>query len=172
MSSNRYQYFRWTRRTALITFNYVILVPAIIGVAAYATDVCPDRPASGRYPRDWWTWKADCLATTAGQVELQGEAEGRPACRVLDRWCIVAIREDLYITQAETRRRVQNTNYQPTLRFVLEDCYNRRPSHQNSMPNKMIRDIMIQQFRASQNTSTPHRIVLGQPIEGSGTASV
>lgn len=38
MSSNRYQYFRWTRRTALITFNYVILVPAIIGVAAYATD--------------------------------------------------------------------------------------------------------------------------------------
>ncbi|KAG8161598.1 hypothetical protein KVR01_008585 [Diaporthe batatas] len=38
MSSSRYQYFRWTRRTALITFNYVILVPAIIGVAAYATD--------------------------------------------------------------------------------------------------------------------------------------
>lgn len=45
MSSNRYQYFRWTRRTALITFNYVILVPAIIGVAAYATDVRSDLRA-------------------------------------------------------------------------------------------------------------------------------
>ncbi|KUI64056.1 hypothetical protein VM1G_10867 [Cytospora mali] len=38
VSSNRYKYFRWTPRTALISFNYVILVPSILGYFAYATE--------------------------------------------------------------------------------------------------------------------------------------
>lgn len=39
MSSNRYKYFRWTPRTALISFNYVVLVPGILGYFAYSTEV-------------------------------------------------------------------------------------------------------------------------------------
>lgn len=39
MTANRYRYFRWTPRTAWITFNYVIVVPSIFGVMAYSTDV-------------------------------------------------------------------------------------------------------------------------------------
>ncbi|KAF3770086.1 NADH:ubiquinone oxidoreductase 6.6kD subunit [Cryphonectria parasitica EP155] len=38
INSNRYKYFRWTPRTALITFNYIVAVPLILGVAAYSTE--------------------------------------------------------------------------------------------------------------------------------------
>ena len=36
---NRHKYFRWTGRTARITFAYVVAFPALIGYLAYTTDV-------------------------------------------------------------------------------------------------------------------------------------
>ncbi|KAI1828423.1 NADH:ubiquinone oxidoreductase 6.6kD subunit [Xylaria intraflava] len=38
MAANRAQYFRFTPRTAGITFLYMVVVPTIIGVIAYKTD--------------------------------------------------------------------------------------------------------------------------------------
>ncbi|KAF2247135.1 hypothetical protein BU26DRAFT_520398 [Trematosphaeria pertusa] len=38
MTVNRHKYFRWTPRTAWISFAYVILVPGILGVAGYMTE--------------------------------------------------------------------------------------------------------------------------------------
>ncbi|KAF2266435.1 hypothetical protein CC78DRAFT_614955 [Lojkania enalia] len=38
MNANRHKYFRWTPRTAWVTFAYVVLVPSIIGTAFYMTD--------------------------------------------------------------------------------------------------------------------------------------
>ncbi|KAK0125224.1 hypothetical protein ONS96_009081 [Cadophora gregata f. sp. sojae] len=35
---NRHKYFRWTGRTARITFAYVVAFPALIGYLAYTTD--------------------------------------------------------------------------------------------------------------------------------------
>lgn len=35
----RYKYFRWTPRTAWITFVYTTLVPGALGYVAYKTDV-------------------------------------------------------------------------------------------------------------------------------------
>ncbi|EEQ28588.1 hypothetical protein McanMca71_005368 [Microsporum canis] len=35
---NRYKYFRWTPRTAWISFCYMAVVPGIIGYIAYKTD--------------------------------------------------------------------------------------------------------------------------------------
>ena len=39
MNANRYKYFRWTPRTAWITFVYVAVVPSIIGYVGYVTEV-------------------------------------------------------------------------------------------------------------------------------------
>lgn len=39
MMVERYKYFRWTGRTAWITFAYVVAFPAFIGYFAYTTDV-------------------------------------------------------------------------------------------------------------------------------------
>ena len=39
MSANRWKYFRWTPRTAWITFVYVVAVPSVIGYVGYITDV-------------------------------------------------------------------------------------------------------------------------------------
>jgi hypothetical protein len=36
---NRHKFFRWTPRTAWITFAYVVLVPGIIGTIGYKYDV-------------------------------------------------------------------------------------------------------------------------------------
>lgn len=38
MTANRHNYFRWTPRTARITFMYAVVVPVIIGVIGYKTD--------------------------------------------------------------------------------------------------------------------------------------
>lgn len=38
MTTSRYRYFRWTPRTALITFNYMILVPFLVGTVAWSTE--------------------------------------------------------------------------------------------------------------------------------------
>jgi hypothetical protein len=39
MVQNRYKYFRWTKRTAGITFMYVAVIPVIVGYLGYQTDV-------------------------------------------------------------------------------------------------------------------------------------
>ncbi|KAF2492135.1 hypothetical protein BU16DRAFT_529504 [Lophium mytilinum] len=38
MYVNRHKYFRWTPRTAWLTFAYVAVVPSIVGYVAYTTD--------------------------------------------------------------------------------------------------------------------------------------
>ncbi|CAH0018103.1 unnamed protein product [Clonostachys rhizophaga] len=38
MTKNRVQYFRFTPRTARITFIYVAVIPALVGYLAYQTD--------------------------------------------------------------------------------------------------------------------------------------
>jgi hypothetical protein len=38
MHTNRYKYFRWTKRTALITTMYVVVVPAIFATMGAMTD--------------------------------------------------------------------------------------------------------------------------------------
>ncbi|KAJ9154775.1 hypothetical protein NKR23_g2147 [Pleurostoma richardsiae] len=38
MSTNRFRYFRWTPRTAWISFVYIAVVPGIAGYLAYTTD--------------------------------------------------------------------------------------------------------------------------------------
>ncbi|KAI8628598.1 NADH:ubiquinone oxidoreductase 6.6kD subunit [Xylariaceae sp. FL1651] len=48
MTTNRHKYFRWTPRTAGITFVYAILVPSIFGVIAYQTDGKYDMRAKRR----------------------------------------------------------------------------------------------------------------------------
>ncbi|KAI9838049.1 MAG: hypothetical protein M1819_006203 [Sarea resinae] len=35
---NRHKYFRWTPRTAWLTFAYVVAVPSVLGYFAYTTD--------------------------------------------------------------------------------------------------------------------------------------
>lgn len=43
MTSNRHIYFRWTPRTARITFMYAIVVPALVGFIGYKSDVSQDE---------------------------------------------------------------------------------------------------------------------------------
>ncbi|RYP41223.1 hypothetical protein DL769_011597 [Monosporascus sp. CRB-8-3] len=38
MTTNRHKYFRWTPRTARITFMYAVFVPAMLTFMAYQTD--------------------------------------------------------------------------------------------------------------------------------------
>ncbi|KAI4608922.1 uncharacterized protein J4E88_010850 [Alternaria novae-zelandiae] len=38
MTVNRHKYFRWTKRTAWLTFAYVVMVPAMLGTAGYMTE--------------------------------------------------------------------------------------------------------------------------------------
>ncbi|EFX03432.1 hypothetical protein CMQ_360 [Grosmannia clavigera kw1407] len=38
MTNNRYKYFRWTPRTAWLSFFYIGLVPSLLGVVAYKTE--------------------------------------------------------------------------------------------------------------------------------------
>ncbi|EPE36756.1 hypothetical protein GLAREA_08919 [Glarea lozoyensis ATCC 20868] len=47
---SRHKYFRWTGRTARITFAYMFLFPAFIGVLAYRYEVCNTRAGY----RNWY----------------------------------------------------------------------------------------------------------------------
>ncbi|GAW23952.1 hypothetical protein ANO14919_135300 [Xylariales sp. No.14919] len=38
MTTNRHKFFRWTPRTAGLTFVYAVAVPFVVGVIAYQTD--------------------------------------------------------------------------------------------------------------------------------------
>ncbi|KAL2024412.1 hypothetical protein VTK56DRAFT_8223 [Thermocarpiscus australiensis] len=48
MINNRYKYFRWTKRTAGITFMYVVVVPSIVGYLGWYTDGLWDLRAKRR----------------------------------------------------------------------------------------------------------------------------
>ena len=39
MYTNRHKYFRWTGRTAWISFVYAVAIPAAVGYVGYRTDV-------------------------------------------------------------------------------------------------------------------------------------
>ncbi|KAG9252808.1 uncharacterized protein F5Z01DRAFT_675611 [Emericellopsis atlantica] len=48
MQKARHHYFRWTPRTARITFIYVAVIPSIMGYVAYQTDGLWDLRAKRR----------------------------------------------------------------------------------------------------------------------------
>ncbi|KAH7308179.1 hypothetical protein B0I35DRAFT_483453 [Stachybotrys elegans] len=48
MQRSRHHYFRWTPRTAKITFIYVAVIPTIMGYVAYKTDGLFDLRAKRR----------------------------------------------------------------------------------------------------------------------------
>jgi hypothetical protein len=54
MQTNRVKYFRWTPRTARITFMYAVFVPVLFGIVAYQTDVSrtPVLKDLGKQPAD------------------------------------------------------------------------------------------------------------------------
>lgn len=65
MMKTRHHYFRWTPRTAKITFIYVAVIPAIMGYIAYKTDVSIPKYAT-RPPID----------NFQGTLGLPSEAKG------------------------------------------------------------------------------------------------
>jgi len=69
MTVNRHKYFRWTKRTAWLTFAYVVMVPAMLGTAGYMTEVSLDKHAFGwwrkRHSRRYMTGKQDLQVLTA-----------------------------------------------------------------------------------------------------------
>ncbi|KAA6411852.1 MAG: NADH:ubiquinone oxidoreductase subunit [Lasallia pustulata] len=48
MQVNRHKYFRWTPRTAWLTFAYVVAVPAMFGYLGFVTDGKYDMRAKRR----------------------------------------------------------------------------------------------------------------------------
>lgn len=76
MYVNRHKYFRWTPRTAGITFMYMVVVPAIVGYIGYTTDVSRDEWFDA-----WVVWR---YWFHAGKVWYEGEAERRHHCGILD----------------------------------------------------------------------------------------
>ena len=76
MMVNRHKYFRWTGRTARITFAYMVAFPAFIGYLAYTTDVRSLGIKEG----------GSLLIRSLGQVGYEGEEERRYYCGILDGW--------------------------------------------------------------------------------------
>ena len=52
MNVNRHKYFRWTPRTAWLTFAYVVVVPAMFGYLGFVTDVSSPVATTG-IQKDW-----------------------------------------------------------------------------------------------------------------------
>jgi hypothetical protein len=77
MFINRHKYFRWTGRTARITFAYVVAFPALIGYLAYTTDVRMLQWILG-----------DFTDMRVGQVGYERQAERRHDCRILGAGCL------------------------------------------------------------------------------------
>lgn len=70
----RHHYFRWTPRTARLTFIYVALIPTMMGYIAYKTDV-------SMYPAIATTQGL----TSEGTVGFPSEAKGRSRLREIGR---------------------------------------------------------------------------------------
>lgn len=70
MTTNRHKYFRWTRRTAWLSFAYVMLVPAMLGTAGYMTEVSEHAEEELKRIGQW-------LISDPGQVGYAWKEEGR-----------------------------------------------------------------------------------------------
>lgn len=79
MTTNRHKFFRWTPRTARITFMYAVFVPVIFGIVAYKTDVSRDPLSSENAGLCILTQSVPCV----GQIRFPSEEEGRRHCRIL-----------------------------------------------------------------------------------------
>jgi hypothetical protein len=77
MSSNRYKYFRWTPRTARITFAWVVVVPSMVGYAAYKTDVSRKHQCHTFH-------NSLTSMLNAGTMGFPGKEERRPARGAVD----------------------------------------------------------------------------------------
>jgi hypothetical protein len=86
MQQNRYKYFRWTARTARISFMYAIVVPSAFIYMAYTTEVrlnrfwaCPWgfqlRMGLGR---GLGSADANFLRYLQGKYDLRGKLRGNP----------------------------------------------------------------------------------------------
>lgn len=73
MIVNRHKYFRWTKRTALLSFAYVVAFPAFVGYWAFVTDVSFPSPLGPLFPRYGLAVAAaaaDCGALGTRRVRL------------------------------------------------------------------------------------------------------
>jgi hypothetical protein len=77
MHANRHKYFRWTPRTAGITFAYVVAFPAFVGYLAYTTDV-------SRHGERNIVIRMLTIVRVIGQVGYEREAERGSNCGVLN----------------------------------------------------------------------------------------
>ncbi|KAK4456083.1 hypothetical protein QBC34DRAFT_388885 [Podospora aff. communis PSN243] len=71
MQTNRHKYFRWTPRTAWITFMYVAVVPGICGYIAYKNDVSTHTSRRGRISA-----RVGSNCGISGSLGSSGEAQG------------------------------------------------------------------------------------------------
>jgi hypothetical protein len=131
MIQNRYRYFRWTKRTSLITFVYVALVPGIVGYLGYKNDVSAAVPLLGDAARVG-SWVSSVVLTwlrAIGPVGLPREAERRYPLRALRR-CVTMMgleRRELYICHMLRRTPMQGMEEAPPqiipmLRGLVGDC--------------------------------------------------
>ena len=77
MFTNRHKYFRWTGRTARITFAYVVAFPALIGYLAYTTDVRMLQLNIGAF-----------IDVCIGQVGYERQEERGYGCGILGAGCL------------------------------------------------------------------------------------
>jgi len=73
---NRHKYFRWTGRTAGISFAYMVAFPAFIGWIAFTTDV---SILNGRV-------RGRMLMRIAGKMGYERQTERGCDCGVLGDW--------------------------------------------------------------------------------------
>lgn len=72
MNVKRHEYFRWTPRTAWLTFTYVVAIPSSLLYLAYRTDVSflPKRLNRGKRIAD------RCGFGVQGKYDLRGKWRG------------------------------------------------------------------------------------------------
>jgi hypothetical protein len=76
MHANRHKYFRWTPRTAGITFAYVVVFPAIVGYLAYTTDVRLLTHRERERDASWYDLLT--VGSWQGKWNLRGKLRGDP----------------------------------------------------------------------------------------------
>lgn len=90
MQKVRHQYFRWTPRTAKITFMYVVVVPTLVGYIAYKTDVSSTILMAATWEEATTDWCRDSLISgQSGRATLSTNdegiwVEGLRACTYMD----------------------------------------------------------------------------------------
>ncbi|KAL1642969.1 hypothetical protein SLS58_005211 [Diplodia intermedia] len=72
---NRYKYFRWTPRTAWISFWVAIAVPSVVGLVAYNTDLVPGKRKTISLGSQG-QWKKWLSPEYNGKYDLRGKRRG------------------------------------------------------------------------------------------------